>query len=77
MFERIGKLLCMSLSQDGCGYLFFSKCFFDFIYGKELNNIDVPLEAVHNGEACTLLREVSNKYVVCICDIVGSRGVVD
>ena len=48
----------MSLAQGGSGFPFFANCVFDYICGKDINDIKVEIDAVHNCEAHDLLTKV-------------------
>ena len=57
-FANVGKLIAMSLSQDGSGFPFFSPCLYQYLSGKELCNIKVIPDEVPDFEARDLLYKV-------------------
>ena len=40
------------------GFIYFPKCFFEFIHGMEISEIDVPFDAVYDIDAFNLLKKV-------------------
>ena len=48
--------MVMSLAQDGSGFPFFGSCVYDYICGKDMNNIE--MESVPDDEAYLLLCKV-------------------
>ena len=47
-----------SLAQGGSGFPFFAKCVFDYICGKDVNDIEVEIDAIYNFEVHDLLTKV-------------------
>lgn len=68
-FEKLGQLMAMSLSQSGSGFPFFASCMFDYICGKDVNEVTVDINNVPDYEARDLLFKVliANSYSNNVC----------
>ena len=51
--------MAMSIAQEGSGFPFFATCVFDYLCGKDVN--DITIDDVPDYEARDLLCKVSKK----------------
>ena len=57
-FEKVGKLMALSLAQGGGGFPFFATSFYDYLCRKDVNSICIDIDQVPDYEACDLLDKV-------------------
>ena len=65
-FERIGQLMAMSLAQGGNGFPYFATSFYQYICGKDVNDIWIDTDSVPDYEARNLLIKVRTIFCVAL-----------
>ena len=57
--------MCMCLAQGGSGFPFLAKCVFEYICGKDINDIKIDMNDVHDAGARDILQKDIFKPYYC------------
>ena len=62
-FRRIGNLVGMSLVNGGSGFPCFAPAMFDYICGKPISSIAIPIDEIPDVQLQQALKKVFDNFI--------------